>query len=256
MAMYTQRFYRSFACSERWTTFRVQVKSSDLYIRSQDNQALRVQHLVRRLRLELEDHIARQPGFLHSLEPVPRLRKAPPIVQRMYRAAELAQTGPMAAVAGAIAEFVGRDLLSLSEEVIVENGGDTFLGLQEPCTITIFAGKSVFSGKIGLLVQPEQTPLAVCTSSGTVGHSFSSGQADAVTVVSQDTCLADAAATAIANLISAEGDLEAALDWAMGIPGVLGAVLIIKDSLAARGEVELVKTESSAQKAKHSCPHE
>jgi hypothetical protein len=240
--MYTQRFYRDFRSTIRWQSYRVRVESSDLYIRTQGDHAFAVQQQVIELRSELKEHILRQPVFASSLSPVRHLPGVPAIVNQMYRAAEKAGVGPMAAVAGAVAECVGGKLMEASEEVIVENGGDIYLKLREPGLNTIFAGRSPFSGRIGIRIDPDQTPLGVCTSSGSLGHSFSQGQADAVTILSRHAWLADAVATGAGNLVCSGQDVERSLDYAMSIEGVLGAVVIIGDKLGARGEVELEKT--------------
>ncbi|MFW6326319.1 MAG: UPF0280 family protein [Desulfovermiculus sp.] len=239
---YEPRFYRDFTSTDRWESYRVQVESTDLYIRTKGNHAILTQKEISGLRAVLTEHIKRQPGFLDSLIPVPRMRGVHPMILAMYRASELAGTGPMAAVAGAIAQWVGQELRKLSKEVIVENGGDLYLCLQQPGTVTLYAGRSRFSGTIGLALDQEKTPAGICTSSGTVGHSYSQGRADAATIISRNVCLADAVATGAANLIGAEDDLEPALDYALAVPGVLGAVLVLGDKLAAKGDVELVPT--------------
>jgi len=100
----------------------------------------------------------------------------------------------MATVAGAMADLVSKDLLKLSKEVIVENGGDIYLASSRERTIGIYAGDSPFSLKIGIVISPDQTPLGVCTSSGTVGPSLSFGKANAVCILSKSSALADAAA--------------------------------------------------------------
>ena len=238
---YRQRFYRDFTRSERWESYRVRVQSTDLYLKTSGNQALRVQTKVRELREEIKDHIRRQPEFLDSLLPVTELPNEAGVVSRMKRAAFKAGVGPMAAVAGAVAEAVGLDLAGRSKEVIVENGGDCFFKLQQPAVSTIFAGKSPFSGRIAIRIDPGKSPLAVCTSSGTVGPSYSRGRADAATIISRDACLADALATGAANIIASEHDFEAGLEYAMNVEGVLGVVLIYKDKLAVKGEVELAR---------------
>ncbi|MDZ7762168.1 MAG: UPF0280 family protein [Desulfovermiculus sp.] len=234
------RFYRDFTCNERWETYRVQVESTDLYVRTQGNQSFWVQKKVCELRSVLTEHFKRQPRFLDSLIPVPRVRGVHPMLKAMYQASEAAGTGPMAAVAGAIAQWVGHELGRWSKEVIVENGGDLYLILEQSGTLTLYAGDSKFSGTIGLALDPGKTPLAVCTSSGTVGHSYSQGKADAAVIMAQDACLADAVATGAANRIATKDDLEKTLDYALKIPGVLGAVLVLGDNLAAKGDVELV----------------
>ena len=146
----------------------------------------------------------------------------------------------MAAVAGALAERVGRALEPLSAEVIVENGGDIYLKVASPATVSLFAGKSPLSHRVGLKIDPELTPLGVCTSSGTVGHSFSFGRADAACVLAPNAALADAAASALGNRVQQAGDIAAALEWAAALPDILGAVVIVGDKLGAWGRVELV----------------
>jgi ApbE superfamily uncharacterized protein (UPF0280 family) len=146
----------------------------------------------------------------------------------------------MAAVAGALAARVGRFLAPLSDEVIVENGGDIFVRLTRPATVALFAGKSPLTGRVALKINPLLTPLGVCTSSGTVGHSFSFGRADAACVVAADTALADATATALGNRVPEAGAIAAALNWVASVPEILGAVVIVGEKLGAWGEVELV----------------
>jgi hypothetical protein len=160
----------------------------------------------------------------------------------MYRAAEMAGVGPMAAVAGAIAEQVGRTLVEMSEEIIVENGGDIWLTLKAPAVIGLYAGRSPFSSKIGIMVKPEHTPMGICTSSATVGHSMSFGKADAVTICATDAALADAVATETCNRIRSEDDLATAIRFALSIEGVNGALAILGDTIAAMGEIELANT--------------
>ncbi len=240
--MFRHRFYRDFSNTDRWISYRVNEESTDLYIRSQRNFAYWTQKLVRELRGAIKSHIQRQPEFVSSFEPVKSLPHVHPIITRMYKASQKANVGPMAAVAGTIAEEVGLKICKWSKEVIVENGGDNFLKLIEPAVNTIFAGKSTFSGKIGLRIYPDKTPLAVCTSSGTVGHSYSLGQADAVIITAKDASLADAVATGAANMVSSDANFQSALDYALSVEGISGIVLIYQDKLAAQGDIELVRT--------------
>jgi ApbE superfamily uncharacterized protein (UPF0280 family) len=146
----------------------------------------------------------------------------------------------MAAVAGAIAEAVGKDLLAHTPEVIVENGGDIFMKILRPRLVGVFAGESPFTGKIALEINPEETPLGVCTSSGTVGHSLSLGAADAVIVLSRSTALADAAATAIGNRVGDADDIDVAIEQAQAIDGLAGVVVIKGDKMGMWGSVKLV----------------
>jgi ApbE superfamily uncharacterized protein (UPF0280 family) len=151
----------------------------------------------------------------------------------------------MAAVAGAIAGRVGRDLLDRGKtgEIIVENGGDIFVATRTEARIGIFAGASPLSGKVGIVVPAGQMPVGVCTSSGTVGHSLSFGKADAVTVVAGCTALADAVATAVGNVVKEKRDIDSGLSLARDIEGISGVVIIIGDKIGAWGDIELISLE-------------
>ena len=146
----------------------------------------------------------------------------------------------MAAVAGAIAEHVGIDLLKYCNEVIVENGGDIFLKLDDPVTVGIFAGRSPLSLRMGLRMETMGKPMSICTSSGTVGHSLSLGNADAVCVVSDSCSLADAAATAIGNRVKSKTQIQNAVDFGKHIEGVKGIVVIIEDEVGMWGDLDVV----------------
>ena len=135
-----------------------------------------------------------------------------------------------------MAEFVGRDLLKYVEEIVVENGGDIFLKADKPRTFGIFAGDSVLTGKLSFEIISFQTPLGVCTSSGTVGHSLSFGRADAVVIISGNTAIADAVATACANLVKTKEDIEKSIDFAKSIPGILASIVIMGDKFASWGK--------------------
>jgi len=244
-ADYRERLYRLKATSGTLVSFQVQVRQSDLYIRAfSDLSNIALDSLLRH-REHLESYIAAHPGFVEALEPLPLDPLAPPVVRDMLEAAVAAGVGPMAAVAGAMAEAVGRDLLPHSPEVLVENGGDIFLKTASPATISLFAGPSPLSERVGLLIRPEDTPLGVCTSSGSVGHSLSFGRADAACVIAPSAALADAAATALGNMIREPLDIEAAIDRVSAIPGVLGCVVIQGTTMGASGSgFELVPLDS------------
>ncbi|UCD54038.1 MAG: UPF0280 family protein, partial [Dehalococcoidia bacterium] len=203
------------------------------------NLKSKARKLVVKYRDSLESYIERHPAFLTSLEPLPVDDNAPHIVKAMSEAASKAEVGPMASVAGAIAEFVGTELLAFTPEIIVENGGDIYLKSLGKKTIGIYAGESPLSGKIGLEIDRADTPLGICTSSGTVGHSLSYGRADAVIVLSESATLADAAATATANLIKQPGDIPIGIERAKSIEGVSGVIIIQGDKTGLWGKVKI-----------------
>ena len=222
----------------------VKVKETDLHILVPGNIEEDGYHFVHRYRNQLESYIEAHPDFLTALIPLKSDVLAPPIIKDMQQAAAAAaNVGPMAAVAGAIAEYVGRDLLDAGlEEVMVENGGDIFLKRNDDCVTAIFAGQSSLNQKVGIKIPAGSMPVGICTSSGTVGHSLSLGQADSVTVLAASTPLADAAATRLGNEVSSAGkeNINHALDVARNIPGLLGVVIICGEQMGAWGEIDLV----------------
>ncbi|KPJ77688.1 MAG: thiamine biosynthesis protein ApbE [Deltaproteobacteria bacterium SG8_13] len=235
-----EKFYRNRVRADRATTFRVVVKETDLWVHADRDYSAAVRDTVLQQRRYIEDAIRLYPDFAKSLVPWRTSTPQPGIVADMIRAGECAGVGPMASVAGAIAEQVGKSLLQLSPLVVVENGGDVFLSTANPVVTGIYAGRSPLSLKVGIRVGGENRAIGVCTSSGTVGHSLSLGRADAVTVVACGCALADAAATATANRIRARADIEDAIAFARAIESVEGVVVIVGERIGAWGNLEIV----------------
>ncbi len=234
------RTYRTRMGREGLVGFRVAVKETDLMVLAQRDLSGEVRDVIIQERQQLEAYIQRQPEFLSTLAPWPADPYAPPLVRDMIRAAAAAGVGPMAAVAGAIAARVGQALLASTDEVIVENGGDIFMHLHRPASVSLYAGRSPLSNKLGLRIPAEPETWGVCTSSGTVGHSLSLGRADAACVVAADTALADACATALGNRVTDASTINEALDWIGGLPGLTGALVVVGEHLGAWGQIELV----------------
>ncbi|MCX5821378.1 MAG: UPF0280 family protein [Deltaproteobacteria bacterium] len=240
-ADYRDRTYRNWTIKNHLIGFNVTVRETDLFISADTNLTSIALASVHRLRSSLESYITAHREFLTSLTPVVYDEWAPEIVREMMRASAKAGVGPMAAVAGAMAEHVGRDLLLHTRNVIIENGGDIYLKSINDVLVGLFAGRSPLSGRVSIKVRKEEMPLGVCTSSGTVGHSLSFGRTDACCVKSGSVALADAAATAIGNIVKSKKDLQNGLKTGMKIEGVLGMVIIIGDQLGVVGDIELVK---------------
>jgi ApbE superfamily uncharacterized protein (UPF0280 family) len=234
------RSYRLECGRPELVPFTARVKETDLWLLAESNLADQAVEAILFHRRGLEAYLTRRPQAAVALTPLPDDPLAPAIMRKMLAAGRAAGTGPMAGVAGAIAEAVARDLMKWSRQIIVENGGDLYLQADSAVTVGIHAGDSPLSGRLGLLVEAGRMPLAMGTSSGTVGHSLSLGRADAATVVARDGALADACATALGNRVKQHQDMAAALDWVQTVEGVSGAVLVLAKHLAAWGEVELV----------------
>jgi ApbE superfamily uncharacterized protein (UPF0280 family) len=238
---YRERGYRSaLRPCPGLTAFSVGYRETDLWIQASCEGSAQAQQAVLEARMQIEAYGRQMPAFLTTLAPLPDDPLAFPLVRRMLQAGRVAGVGPMAAVAGAIAQYVGERLLQNSSEVLVENGGDLFLAAQRPLRVGVFAGGSPLDRRIGLRIKAEDMPLGVGTSSASVGHSLSYGSADAACVVARDAALADAAATGLGNRARSFADLHSAIDWAVSLAGVQGALLIRGEALAVKGDVELV----------------
>jgi len=178
------KFYRKWAGCERLARFSVRVDETDLAVKASLPLRKEARELAVGCRNDLLAYVKDRPRFLTSFRPLEAADDAPEVVRSMAQAAADYDVGPMAAVAGAIAQLVGEGLLrrmSESEvdapEVIVENGGDCFIKTQQPAVVSLYAGpKSPFSGRLRLRIDTSAGPRGVCTSSGTVGHSVSLGK--------------------------------------------------------------------------------
>ncbi|MBW6487102.1 MAG: UPF0280 family protein [Syntrophobacterales bacterium] len=182
-----------------------------------------------RQRAILEEYLRRHPLFQHSLAPVAARADAPEVAKRMAHAANRVGVGPMAAVAGAMAQLaVEAALQAGAAEVIVDNGGDIYLQTVEPVLIGLYPGEAGKIGQLAFSLRAADTPLSICSSSGKMGHSLSLGECDLATIVAKDASLADAAATLAANLVKDVGDVENTLNHMVAIDGISG-VLIVKN---------------------------
>ncbi len=240
--LYTYRFYRETAKSEDLYCYEVKEKESDLFISSGKNLKEPATENLKKYRRQIEEYIKRDPSFLYALTPCELLKDAPIIVKKMNEAGKICGVGPMAAVAGAISQFLGEDLLKLTDEVIIENGGDIFIKTKKTRKVAIFSGETVWKNKLILKINPEQTPLGICTSSGTVGHSLSFGNADAVAIISNSAILADAIATAVGNMIKSHEDIPKAIHYCKEIKEVKGVVIVKDSNLGVWGDIQLEET--------------
>lgn len=201
---------------------------------------------------ELEEYIRRQPAFRTSLTPIDLLPDAPEAARRMAEAARAVGVGPMAAVAGTLAQLDAEAAAAAGVgEVIVENGGDIYLIGDREVTIGIYAGANAVAAQLAFRIVPAEMPLAICSSSGAMGHSLSLGQCDLATVVADSGALADAAATFLGNRIHDESDLESALQAAAAIPGLRGVLAVKGERLGLWGKLpQLVRNRDATTHAK------
>ena len=241
MTMFENRTYRHLHQKKGLVSFNVTVKETNLNIQAETDLTDLALKSVLDCRNQIETYIGFHPEFATSLVPVDRLFPVPPIITDMLEAGQLARVGPMAAVAGAVAEYTGKALLHQSREVIVENGGDIFVKSDSDTIFSIYAENSPFSLTTGIRITKGERPYGLCTSSGTFGHSKSFGRADAATILSDSCPLADAVATKLGNMVKTGGDIKHAMDAGKTIPGVRGIVIIIGENIGLWGDLELVR---------------
>ncbi len=217
------RTYRA-ARHDDLVPFQLVIEETDLWVAAREDLGLPMADHARFLRGQIKAYAAVHPEFLTSLEPLAATPRDPEIIRRMCRAGQLTGVGPMAAVAGTVAQMLGEFFRERSPDLLIENGGDTYL-----C--------STRERHIGILNMPDQAvrlcvpvaasefPCSFCASSATIGHSLSFGKADLVVVRSRDAALADAAATALANALTGAQAMDAVLAQAqkwepIGLDGV------------------------------------
>ncbi len=244
--MYQPRSYRRSLGEGRFSSFEVSYRETDLWIAVDALSAASLDMLsfkrtayqtVVSTRTCIVHYGSDYAEFLNSMDPIEDHAEAPELIREMIHAGMMAGTGPMASVAGAFAREVGRVLLKTFtvRELIVENGGDIWVYAEEPIKLSVFAGSSPISGKIQVEIPPENTPLGVCTSSGTVGHSLSLGKADAVMVASYNPILADALATGFANRVKSRNDVDEVIEDMKLCEAVLSGVIILGDKAGLCG---------------------
>jgi ApbE superfamily uncharacterized protein (UPF0280 family) len=223
--MSRKRTYRTFTHKE--AVFRICCKSFDT-----------VTAEILRLRKILELYIDRHPEFARSFKPIELLENAPEVAQQMAKAAKLVGVGPMAAVAGAMAQRACQAALDNGDsEAIVENGGDIYLKAAEPVLIALGTATVELANKIAFSINPNDTPISICSSSGKMGHSKSLGKCDLATVVAKDAALADAAATKAANMVKNLEDVDMALENINSIEGVEGLIIVKDDRIGLAGKL-------------------
>jgi ApbE superfamily uncharacterized protein (UPF0280 family) len=204
---------------------------------------------IKHNRLELETYIKLHPYFAEALQPILVDPMSPLIVRRMAEATAKADVGPMAAVAGALADLaVGAMIRAGALVSIVEDGGEISAVSAEPFTVGLYAGQNALDHSLGFRVNPSDCPIGIATSSATVSHAISFGEADAATIFADNATLADAAATAACNAVIGNDtakSIELGLETAKKLPFVRGALIVRGNSVGSVGWVpNLVQIES------------
>jgi ApbE superfamily uncharacterized protein (UPF0280 family) len=216
-----------------------QLKESQCTVIADKSEGIRAaKDSIKRHRRRLEAYIKTNPKFFHILEPVPAPSK-PLVAKLMAEAAEKANVGPMAAVAGVLADLAVKDMLRAGCEVaVVENGGEISAMANVPIDVAVAAGEEPLSKRFGFRLT--EFPIGVATSSGRFSHALSFGDAEAATVFCKNAGLADAAATAAGNVVKGEdcqAAIQAGINKALSIQGVEGVLIIYKGLTGTAGKI-------------------
>jgi uncharacterized protein len=223
------------------------LKETQCTIISDKQQAIQAAiESIRRNRQELDLYVRANPKFLHTLKPI-TAPENPPVARLMAIAAEKANVGPMAAVAGAIADLAVGDMTRIGCEVaVVEDGGEIFAVSNRPVDVAVAAGEEPLSKRFGFRLT--EFPIGVATSSGRFSHAVSFGDAEAAIVFCKDASLADAAATAVGNMVKgedAQAGIQAGISRGMSIEGVNGVLIIYKGQVGMAGKIpQIIKVEA------------
>lgn len=246
MNLFEERTYRTQFNTNRFKSFEVKHLETDLWIgidpsSYQDEMKELALAKIKELRTILDKYIKTEPFFAKSLKPFQPGESAPKEAIEMALAAEKAGIGPMSAVAGLFAREVGEEILQnfSVNEMVIENGGDIYVLLKNDLVLSVFAGESILSERIGLVIPAENKKFGICTSAGTVGPSFSAGKADAVVVICKDVLLADAFATAFGNKVKSPKEVEKVINQAEKYPDVLALLIICEDKVGIKGDFEM-----------------
>lgn len=230
----------------RFQTFTLSHKESDIWFGlSRECNLQEIKNFAYRklivLREIFDKYIEMHPNFFSSQKPVQFDHTAPAIIKNMQEAAKKAETGPMAAIAGAFAQYIGESITNEfhPKELILENGGDDYIVIEKELISSIYAGSSPLSNKIGLKIPATFSPLGICTSAGSFGSSHSLGRADAVVIAAKNTMVADAYATALCNKIQSTADIDKVIKFVEGKPEILASVFIKDDKIAVSGKLEI-----------------
>lgn len=205
---------------------------------------------IRKNRKILEKYCKENSLFLNSLEPI-HVKKAPLIVELMIDYAAKTNVGPMASVAGVLADLAVLDMKNKGCEVaVVENGGEVSANSDVPIDVCLSAGDVSLSNRFGFRLS--DFPIGLATSSGRFSHAFSFGEAEAVTIFCETAGLADAAATAVCNVVKGKkyrDAIELGIKKAKSIRNVLGVLILYHELIGTAGKIpKIIKVNPETEK--------
>jgi len=204
---------------------------------------------IRSTRSQIERQIRQDRFFLTTLEPYDPEASSARVIKRMCTASSTAGVGPMATVAGVIAQEALEAMVSKGcRHGWVDNGGDLALILEKTATLEIFSDPESKSA-CAIELEPTDEIIGICTSSGTLGHSISFGNADVSLAIADDAVLADALATAIGNAVIGKESLNTCFDKLKKVDGFRAGLAMIEGSISTHGKLpRIVEVEHNPER--------
>jgi len=232
--------YRSAVKNNDCPGWLISYRHSDIYISSDIDIGSEAAVYLEEVYCELENHIKKNPGFYKSLSPVAAKPYYPEIVKKMCDCSRQFKVGPMAAVAGAVNDYLAERVSGRCSRLIIENGGDLFIKSGSDVTVNLYLKNTYFNDSINILIKGCDIPCGICSSSGVFGHSYSMGRCDLATVIASSSAAADAAATAAANSVNSQDDIQPAIDYFRTFEHISGILLIKDAKIGMWGKFQLV----------------
>ena len=192
---------------------------------------------IKKCRNEIENFIKKNEIFEITFKPFKFNDDDPEIIKKMCSSSKIFNIGPMSTVAGTIAYYAVKAMVSKgSKYAIVDNGGDIAIFSNKKVNVGIYTG-DYKTGNLAFEIPASKSINGICTSSGKIGHSFSFGNSDAVTIFSKDPSIADAAATILGNLVNKKSDIKNAFRVIETVKEITGAMIVVDGNIGLWGKL-------------------
>ncbi len=230
--IYERKSYRNRIPLAHSVTFEIEVRETNLAIQAQSDLTAKAKDSVFRYRYQIEEYLRQHPAFREAEAPIQTYASAPEIARYCDLASRLTNIAPMLCMSGAIADFVGRDLVGDSQNIIVSSGGDSFIRSSIPLEIYLYAQGSPLHERLVLSL-----PLLKKTFG--LGTFVPKKGINAITVLSRSASWASAYATDMGLRLAAGENLNSVLDRAQNYVDVGGIIVVSGSRIIAVGDMIL-----------------